>query len=57
MNGTYKCVHKMRGPYTLKKIIKHLKRFRMDNLFFFFKEWYGLWNEKNKEKESYTNFD
>ena len=50
----------MRGPYTLKKIIKHLKRFRMDNLFFFFfffLEWYGLWNEKNKEKESYTNFD
>ena len=50
----------MRGPYTLEKIIKHSKRFRMDNLsfsFFFFKEWYGLWNEKNKEKESYTNFD
>ena len=61
MNGTYKCVHKMRGPYTLEKIIKHSKRFRMDNLsfffFFFFKEWYGLWNEKNKEKQSYTNFD
>ena len=61
MNGTYKCVHKMRGPYTLEKIIKHSKRFKMDNLsflfFFFFKEWYGLWNEKNKEKESYTNFD
>ena len=36
MNGTYKCVHKMRGPYTLEKIIKHSKRFRMDNLSFFF---------------------
>ena len=26
----------MRGPYTLEKIIKHSKRFRMDNLSFFF---------------------
>ena len=51
MNGTYKCVHKMRGPYTLKKIIKHLKRFRMDNLFFFFKNGmdYGIKKKKKKK--------
>ena len=61
MKGTYNCVHKMGGLYALKKIIKHLKRSKMNNLFIFFlflyKEWYGLWYEKNKGKESYTNFD
>lgn len=55
MKGTYKCVHKMGGLYALKKIIKHLKRSKMNNLFiylfFYIKNGIDYGMKKIKEKK------